>query len=64
MESCRNCKHAKHDMSRHAFNPALYCTLTKRTVAAPMSRSIEENQATDAQLRTIAAGCAAYQREE
>lgn len=64
MNSCRNCQHAKHDLSRSAFNPALYCTRTKRTVAPEVSRRIEENQKIDAQLRTIAASCAEYQREE
>lgn len=64
MNSCRNCQHAKHALSRSAFNPELYCTRTKRTVAPPVSMSTQENLATDAQLRTIATDCASYQREE
>ena len=61
MDSCRNCRYSTH-MGSH--NPALYCTRTKRTVAPEVSRCIEENQKIDAQLRTIAASCAEYQREE
>lgn len=64
MNSCRNCQHATHDLSRSAFNPELYCTRTKRTVAAPMSMNTRENLAADDRLRTIALTCAEYQREE
>ena len=62
--SCRNCHHSRHDMSRNDSNPALYCTRTERMVAPLVSMSTQENLATDDKLRTIALTCAEYQREE
>ena len=58
MKSCRNCEHAKHTGS---WNVGLACF--KGQLNNGVSKCVEENQAMDAHLRTVADRCEDYQPE-
>ena len=59
MKSCRNCEHAK--ATQGNWNVGLTCF--KGQLNNGVTKSVAENQAMDAHLRTLANRCEDYQPE-